>query len=127
MTWYLNNDLKGCRRIILRDINRQVRIGAYDHERLAPQPVIFNIEVFVNTSNEGDNIDNAYNYDLIVETVDRVIAQGHIDLQETLIERIASELLVHHTVRAVLVRSEKTEAYSNIRSAGIEIFREKND
>lgn len=127
MTWYLDPKLKRCRRIVLRDIARQVQIGAYDHERLASQPVIFNIEVFVTTSNEGDDIANAYNYDLIVEAVDQVIASGHIDLQETLIEAIASTLLVHPAVHAVLVRSEKTQAYPNIRSAGIEIFREKND
>ena len=127
MTWYLNSNLKRCRRIILRDIAREVRIGAYDHERLAAQPVIFNIEVFVTTANEGDDIANAYNYDLVVDAVDQVIASGHIDLQETLIEAIASKLLVHPAVHAVLVRSEKTQAYYNIRSAGIEIFREKND
>lgn len=127
MTWYLNPKLKRCRRIILRDIQRQVRIGAYDHERIAPQSVIFNIEVFVSTSDENDNIDNAYNYDLVVQTVDRIIASGHIDLQETLIERIANDLLTNHAVEAVLVRSEKTQAYPNVFSAGIEIFREKND
>ena len=55
MTWYLNSNLKRCRRIILRDITREVRIGAYDHERLAAQPVIFNIEVFVTTANERDD------------------------------------------------------------------------
>ena len=43
MSWYLNPKLKRCRRILLRDIERQVRIGAYDHERLAAQPVVFNI------------------------------------------------------------------------------------
>ncbi|MBO7173511.1 MAG: dihydroneopterin aldolase [Burkholderiaceae bacterium] len=125
MTWYLDQKLKHCRRIMLRDIERQVRIGAYDHERLAPQTVVFNIEVFVNTSNENDDIANAYNYDLVVDAVDRVIGSGHIDLQETVIERIANDLLTHQAVQAVLVRSEKTQAYPSIRSAGIEIFREK--
>ena len=125
MTWYLDQKLKHCRRIMLRDIERQVRIGAYDHERLAPQTVVFNIEVFVNTSNENDDIANAYNYDLVVDAVERVIGSGHIDLQETVIERIANDLLTHQAVQAVLVRSEKTQAYPSIRSAGIEIFREK--
>lgn len=126
MTWYLDPQLRNCRRIFLKNIRRNVRIGAYDHEKSAPQPVVFNVEVFVNTHDEDDRLDNAYNYDTVIRTIDHHVAGQHIVLQETLVEAIAQELLQNPRVVAVVVRSEKTKAYETAESAGVEIFRKKN-
>ena len=125
MTWYLDSQLCDCRRIILKNIRRDVRIGAYEYEKTAPQPVIFNLELFVKTHDENDRLDNAYNYDIAVQIIDRFVAGQHIALQETLVEAIAQELLQDNRVIAVVVRSEKTQAYETVESAGIEIFRKK--
>ena len=110
MTWYLDSQLCDCRRIILKNIRRDVRIGAYEYEKTAPQPVIFNLELFVKTHDENDRLDNAYNYDIAVQIIDRFVAGQHIALQETLVEAIAQELLQDNRVIAVVVRSEKTQA-----------------
>lgn len=126
MTWYLHPQLRNCRRIILKNIRRDLFIGAYDNEKEARQPVVINIELFVTTDHENDDLNNAYNYDQAVEVVDRLIDGPHIDLQETLIDKIAQDLLTDKRVSAVLVRSEKTQAYSTVDSAGVEIFRIKN-
>ena len=115
MSWYLHPELCQCRRIILKNIQRDTR-----------QPVIFNIEIFVTTSDEKDDLNNAYNYDLGVAAVDHHINEKHIDLQETMVDKIADELLSDQRVKAVLVRSEKTQAYETVESAGIEIFRIRN-
>ena len=126
MTWYLDPQLRNCRRILLKNIRRNVRIGAYDHEKSAPQPVVFNVEVFVNTHDEDDRLDNAYNYDSVIRTIDHHVAGQHIALQETLIDKLAESLLKHPLIKAALVRSEKTQAYPTAASAGIEIFRLKD-
>ncbi len=126
MTWYLHPQLSNCRRIILKNIRRDIFIGAYDNEKEARQPVVINIELFVTTDHENDDLNNAYNYDQAVEVVDRLIDGPHIDLQETLIDKIAQDLLTDKRVSAVLVRSEKTQAYPTVDSAGVEIFRIKN-
>lgn len=126
MTWYLHPQLSNCRRIILKNIRRDLFIGAYDNEKEARQPVVINIELFVTTDHENDDLNNTYNYDLAVEAVDRLIDGPHIDLQETLIDKIAQDLLTDKRVCAVLVRSEKTQAYPTVDSAGVEIFRIKN-
>lgn len=126
MTWYLHPQLRNCRRIILKNIRRDIFIGAYDNEKETRQPVVINIELFVTTDHENDDLNNAYNYDQAVEVVDRLIDGPHIDLQETLIDKIAQDLLTDKRVSAVLVRSEKTQAYPTVDSAGVEIFRIKN-
>ncbi|HIU84190.1 MAG TPA: dihydroneopterin aldolase [Candidatus Aphodousia gallistercoris] len=123
MTWYLDDHLKRCRHIILKDIRRQVFIGAYDREKLAPQEVLFNIEVFVHTDNEGDCLDRAYNYDTIISAIDHALEAQPIQLQETVIDSIVRNLFRDHRVQAALVKSEKTQAYADAASAAVEIFR----
>ena len=98
-------------------------IGAYETEKLAAQPVIINVELFVNTQNEDDDLNNAYNYDEVIETIDSILNQGHICLQETLVELIAQRLLKNPLLTAVIVRSEKTRAYPDVKSAAVEIFK----
>lgn len=126
MTWYLVPELRHCRRIFLKDIQRDIFIGAYEHEKHAPQPVLLNIEVYVQTQAEEDRLENAYNYDLVLQTLDTVLQEQPFALQETLIDKLAESLLKHPLIKAALVRSEKTQAYPTAASAGIEIFRLKD-
>lgn len=126
MTWYLVPELRHCRRIFLKDIQRDIFIGAYEHEKHDPQPVLLNIEVYVQTQAEEDRLENAYNYDLVLQTLDTVLQEQPFALQETLIDKLAESLLKHPLIKAVLVRSEKTQAYPTAASAGIEIFRLKD-
>ena len=102
-------------------------IGAYEHEKQSAQPVIINVELFVLTRAEGDKLQHAYNYDEVIRAIDQVLAGGHICLQETLVERIADELLRNSLVKAVLVKSQKTRAYERVKSAGVEIFKVQHD
>lgn len=127
MPWYTDPSLRNCRHIIIKDICRDMLIGAYEHEKFSPQPVILNVELFVKTGCEEDRLENAYNYDEVIETVDSVIKNGHIQLQETLVDCVASGLLENPLVYAVLVRSEKTKAYELVKSAAVEIFKVRHD
>lgn len=123
MSWYCDPLLKNCRHILITDVKRNMMIGAYETEKLAAQPVIINVELFVNTQNEDDDLNNAYNYDEVIETIDSILNQGHICLQETLVELIAQRLLKNPLLTAVIVRSEKTRAYTDVKSAAVEIFK----
>ncbi len=123
MSWYCDPLLKNCRHILITDVKRNMMIGAYETEKLAAQPVIINVELFVNTQNEDDDLNNAYNYDEVIETIDSILNQGHICLQETLVELIAQRLLKNPLLTAVIVRSEKTRAYPDVKSAAVEIFK----
>ena len=54
MTWYTDPLLKNCRHIIIEDIQKEMMIGAYEHEKSSTQPVIINVELFVLTHAEDD-------------------------------------------------------------------------
>ena len=127
MSWYCDPQLKNCRHIIIRDVERNMMIGAYEYEKQAPQPVLINVELFVRTCDEGDELENAYNYDEVIKAIDKVLGQGHICLQETLVDHLAQELLNNPLVQAVVVRSEKTKAYPDVKSAAVGIFRARHD
>ena len=61
-------------------------------------------------------------YDFVRMTIRRRIEQGHINLQETLVDDIARSLLAHPGVAAVRVASEKPDVYEDVEAVGIEVF-----
>ena len=106
--------LTQCRKIHLADYKTQAHIGVVDWEKTRSQEMLFTIDVWVK--------DHAVLDDDIVETV---LASGHIQLQETLAEHIATVLLGDTRVLAVRVQTQKTEAVKQAAGIGIEIFRKK--
>ena len=112
-------------RIIVRDLLLMVRIGIYEHERLAPQRVRINVDLAVaeTVTDVGDDIANVYNYEDVIAGTKAIIAAGHIDLVETLAERIAAHCLKDARVEDVRVRVEKLDVYADAVSVGIEIER----
>ena len=114
-------------RIFIRDLRVDMLIGVYDHEKTAAQPVVLNIEAeFTAPQNwRGDSFDNAVCYDTIAQAVRKIAASGHVNLVETFAEYIADFCLQDKRVTAVTVRVEKTGVFSDARSAGVEIRRQR--
>lgn len=107
----------GCRRILLRGLTLPCAIGAYERERGRLQKVAFEADVWVRRPENAreDVLDDVLNYDLIVEAIRNEAARGHVDLQETLVERIARHLAALPAVELVRVQSTKLEAYPDAR------------
>lgn len=110
-------------RIFVRGLVLPVAIGVYDEEQGVTQKVSFTVEATVAThvSPQGDAIDEVPSYDDLVCAVNAVIAKGHINLVETLAERIAAQCLSDERIVSVLVRVEKLER--GPASVGVEIVR----
>lgn len=114
----------GCRRILLRGLTLPCAIGAYERERGRLQKVAFEADIWVCRPENAreDVLDDVLNYDLIVEAIRNEAARGHVDLQETLVERIARHLAALPAVELVRVQSTKLEAYPDAR-IGVETWR----
>lgn len=120
--------LTDCRRLFLRELELPVRIGAHDFEKLAPQRVCFNVDLYVplaDSTPTRDTLDEVVDYDFIRRCVTERVARGHVQLQETLVDDLAAALLAHPRVRAVRVSTEKPDVYPDCRSVGVEVFRIK--
>lgn len=126
----LHPKLRNCRRFFLRNFEVPIQIGIYDFEKKGAQKVLINVDLFIPLSRStpvNDNIDEVIDYDFIRETLASRTSEGHINLQETLIDDVAKMLLAHPDVVAVRISSEKPAAYEDCDSIGVEIFRFKDE
>jgi dihydroneopterin aldolase len=114
-------------RVFIHDLVLDVEIGVYTHEKGVTQRVRFSVDVDVlpATIALDDDIARAFDYDTIIQGIKDIIAQGRINLVETLAERIAEHCLAHPRASSVLVKIEKLDKEPG--AVGIEIVRAKED
>lgn len=117
-----------CRRIFLRNHEVAVRIGAHDFEKTQAQRVVFNVELFVpyeHSTPQADQLNEVVDYDFVRELIAARIGQGHVELQETLCDDLAAQMLTHPRVQAVRLSSCKPDVYPDCEAVGVEVFRMK--
>jgi len=107
-------------RIFVHDLVLPVSIGAYAHERLAPQSVRFTVEAVVAHARNPSDLRDVVSYDIITDGIRLLVEAGHVPLVETLAERIATMLLAHPRILRVSVRLEKLETGAGIVGVAIE-------
>jgi 7,8-dihydroneopterin aldolase/epimerase/oxygenase len=114
-------------RILVRDLVLSASIGIYEHERMHRQRVRVNVELDVADpgSFATEDFAQVMNYETIIDGVKRVVAGGHIELVETLAERIAALCLADPRSLTVRVEVEKLDAYCEAESVGVAILRER--
>ncbi len=112
-------------RMFVKDLVLACSIGVYAHERGRRQRVRVNVDLDVHDSgpSRGDTVSSVVSYENIVVDVRSLIAEGHINLIETLAERIAEKCLRNPQVVAARVRVEKLDVFTEAASVGIEIER----
>lgn len=117
-----------CRRLFLRDHVVDVQIGAHEFEKGAPQRVIFNVELFVpyaQSTPSKDQLHEVVDYDFVRTVIAARVHRGHIELQETLCDELAAQLLAHPGVQAVRLSTCKPDVYPDCAGVGVEVFRIK--
>ena len=120
--------LRNCRRLFLRGLTVQANIGIHDHELQVTQRLIIDVDLYVSfsgTSPKDDRIDEVVDYDFVRAVVHARVAQGHINLQETLCDDILTHLLEHTGVMAARVSTRKPDVYPDCEAVGVEVFRAK--
>jgi dihydroneopterin aldolase len=129
MTALLDPRLADCRRLFLRNYVVDANIGIHAFEKEGAQRIALNVDLFVPlalSTPRHDKIHEVLDYDFIRLTIRHRIEQGHINLQETLVDDIARSLLAHPAVRAVRVASEKPDVYPDVDAVGIEVLHFKD-
>lgn len=130
MTWLLDHRLSDCRRIFLEGIAVDANIGIHAFEKTGAQRLVLDVDLFVPLSLSTpthDSIHEVVDYDFVRATIRRRIADGHINLQETLVDDVAAALLAHPAVRAVRVASAKPDVYADVDAVGIEVLRFRSE
>ena len=114
------------RRVFIRNLVVAAQIGVHGHERGSTQPVRINVEMAVEDQAAlEDRLELVVDYATIADGIRAIVDAGHINLAETLAERIAAVCLEDSRVKTARVRVEKLEALAGAESAGVEIERER--
>lgn len=114
------------RHVFVRDLEVMASIGIYENEKTKPQRIIVNIDLSVREAETmDDEISHVVSYEIIAKKVEAILAEGHVNLVETLCEKIAQACLRDKRVMAARVRVEKPDIIPNARSVGVEIERSR--
>lgn len=117
----------GLRHVFIRDLVLPCNIGIHRHEKDAPQRVRINLDLAVreNDTPVNDAIANVVCYEDIATGARALVSSGHINLVETLAERLAAFCLKDSRVTMARVRVEKLDVFPDAVSAGVEIVRSR--
>jgi len=115
----------GTRLVFIRDLILPALIGVHLHEQDGRQRVRINLDMEVTEEGpvDTDRLAEVVNYEEVVGSVRALVAGGHINLVETLAEKIAGLCLSDKRVRSVRVRVEKLDVFADAASVGVEIKR----
>ena len=113
----------GIRHVFVRDLELGAKIGVHTFERMTTQPVRINVDLFVLEASLSDQLDDVVCYEEVVDGIKKIIADGHVNLVETLAENIAQMCLVDPRVIKCRIRVEKLKIIAEAASVGVEIER----
>jgi dihydroneopterin aldolase len=113
-------------RIFVRGLLIQASIGVHPHEHEQTQPVIIDIELDMGGMElpKDDRLHETLDYGLVAEKAEALALEAHVQLVETLAERIADWALSADTrVQRVAVSIAKPQALLKADMAGVEVVK----
>ena len=117
------------RRVFVKDLVLDCLIGVHRHERDGSQRVRINLNLTVSEASIpiNDQLSNVLCYERLVVKVRQLATSEHVNLVETLAERLADLCLDQPNVQSVKVQVEKLDVFYDASSVGVEIDRSKNN
>ena len=112
--------------IFVHDLVLSASIGVHSFERAEPQRIRINLDLAVREDEATaaeDDLGRVVCYEQVVSSIRALVESGHVNLVETLAERIATMCLEDRRVRVARVRVEKLEVFVDAASVGVEIER----
>ena len=122
----------GIRHVFLHDLLLSARIGVYASEHGKTQRIRVNVDLAVDDPEAGkpggvgrDSLERVVDYGRIADAVRSIVAARHVQLVETLAERLAAGCLDDPRIKSVRVRVEKLDIMPDGATAGVEIERRR--
>jgi dihydroneopterin aldolase len=113
-------------RVFVRDLVVPCSIGIYPREKGLRRRVRVNAELVVAEAISGnDDFAEAVNYETVVAGIKGIAEAGHINLVETLADRIATLCLADSRVAFVRIVVEKLDVYPETESVGVVLERRR--
>jgi 7,8-dihydroneopterin aldolase/epimerase/oxygenase len=125
---------RGLRHVFLHDLLLDAAIGVYAQEHGRTQRIRVNVDLGVTDDGARavsraavgkDDLARVVDYAVVAERVRSIVAAGHVQLVETLAERLAEACLEDPRVRLARIRVEKLDVLPDGASAGVEVERRR--
>ena len=116
------------KKILIKDLILDLKLGYYDFEKEKPQKVKFTLEVNYEDkkpSNEKD-LKSIVNYDKIVKLIKKLVKNKHYNFLETLAEDVFDELFKDRRIDKISLQIEKLEIMKDCSSVGIQISKKRS-
>lgn len=116
-------------KIFIRGLRVDTIIGVYDWERTLERPLIFDLELGIDSREAAasDRVRDAVDYAGVRETVREIALSLKPQLLETLAEKIARTLFDRFPILSLRLTVDKPGAIPDVKGVGVEIDRRRED
>ena len=117
------------KKILIKELILDLKLGYYDFEKKEPQKVKFNLEVDYEDkkpTNDKD-IKSIVNYGKLVKLVKKLTKNKHYNFLETLAEDVFDVLFKDKRIGKIMLQIEKLEILKNCASVGIQVTKKRSD
>ena len=116
------------KKILIKDLTLDLKLGYYDFEKNKPQKVKFTLEIDYRDKNPTNDKDlkSIVNYDKIVKLIKKLVKNKHYNFLETLAEDVFDELFKDKRIDKITLQIEKLEIIKDCSSIGIQISKKRS-
>jgi dihydroneopterin aldolase len=116
------------KKILIKELLLELKLGYYDFEKDKPQKVKFSLEIDYEDkkpTNDKD-IKSIVNYGTVVKLITKLVKKKHYNFLETLAEDVFDELFKDRRIGKILLKIEKLEILKECASVGIQITKKRS-
>ena len=116
------------KKILIKELILDLKLGYYDFEKKEPQKVKFNLEVDYEDKKPTSDYDikSIVNYGKLVRLIKKLTKNKHYNFLETLAEDVFDVLFKDKRNRKIKLKIEKLEILKDCTSVGIQITKKRS-
>ena len=116
-------------KVYIRRLEVPLRVGIHAFEMEGPQRVLLDVTLWARFNEKAppDRLAGVVDYEAIVQGIRRMAVGEHINLLETLADRVADLCFEHERVTRVRVSAAKPDIFEDAEAVGVEIERSRRD
>ena len=116
------------KKVLIKELILNLKLGYYDFEKVKPQKVKFSLEVNYKDKKPTSDKDlkSIVNYDKLVRLIKKLTKNKHYNFLETLAEDVFDELFKDRRIDKISLQIEKLEIMKDCTSVGIQISKKRS-
>ena len=117
------------KKILIKELILNLKLGYYDFERKKSQKVKFNLEIdYEDKKPTSDkDIKSIVNYGKVVKLITKLVDKKHYNFLETLAEDVFDVLFKDRRIDKIMLQIEKLEILKECASVGIQITKKRSN